>query len=89
MREQYDALINTRGRIEDILKAGADRARALARPLLDELRNAVGLRSFTAPPVLPRTTSQTNGPALMSAPLKMRQYRDEVGACHFKLVARE
>jgi tryptophanyl-tRNA synthetase len=90
MRERYNALVNAPGRIEDILQMGADKARALARPLLAELRDAVGLRSFTATTALPRTTSKlSNGPSLMHKPPKMRQYRDEFGAFYFKLVARD
>ncbi|AVS89470.1 tryptophan--tRNA ligase, partial [Paracidovorax avenae] len=46
MRERYDALIADPGRIEDILLAGAEKARAEAGPLLRDLRHAVGLRSL-------------------------------------------
>lgn len=90
MRERYEVLMNAPGRIEDILKMGADRARALARPFLAELRNVVGLRSFTATTALPRPASQpTNGASSKPKPPRMRQYRDENGAFYFKLVARD
>ena len=46
MREQYDALIARPGEIEDILHAGATRARGLATPFMSELRFAAGLRSL-------------------------------------------
>ena len=52
MRERYDALIAKPAEIEDILHAGAARARALAGPFLDKLRYAAGLRDL-------RTQSQT------------------------------
>jgi tryptophanyl-tRNA synthetase len=46
MRERYDALIGEPDRIEEILHAGAARARALATPFVGTLREAVGLRSL-------------------------------------------
>jgi len=48
MREHYDALIAKPAEIEDILHAGAARARALAGPFLDKLRYAAGLRDLRA-----------------------------------------
>ena len=46
MREKYDALVADPAQIEDRLRAGAARARALATPLLAKLRHAVGLRDL-------------------------------------------
>ena len=46
MRERYEQLIAKPGEIEDALLAGANKARALAQPLLARLRSAVGLRSL-------------------------------------------
>ncbi|MCE7949728.1 MAG: tryptophan--tRNA ligase [Xanthomonadales bacterium PRO7] len=46
MREKYDALVADPAQIEDRLRAGAARARALATPLLAKLRRAVGLRDL-------------------------------------------
>ncbi|WP_274584196.1 tryptophan--tRNA ligase [Neisseria leonii] len=45
-REIYRQLMDNPGRIEDILQAGAQKARAQARGLLDEVRDAVGIRSL-------------------------------------------
>ena len=45
-RERYEALIATPAKIEDALLAGAERARALSRPVIERLRHAVGLRSL-------------------------------------------
>jgi len=47
MREKYDALINQPADIEDILHAGATRARGLATPFVGRLRFAAGLRALT------------------------------------------
>lgn len=45
-RERYHQLIERPSDLEDILQAGAKKARAVATPFLNELREAVGLRSF-------------------------------------------
>ena len=45
-RERYHALIARPADLEDILLAGAAKARKIATPFLGELREAVGLRSF-------------------------------------------
>lgn len=42
-RERYQALIADPNRIDEVLAAGGDRARALARPVLGRLRSAVGI----------------------------------------------
>ncbi|OZI21435.1 tryptophan--tRNA ligase [Bordetella genomosp. 9] len=44
MRERYVALMAAPERIEDILMAGAEKARKLAVPFMAQLRDAVGLR---------------------------------------------
>src|SRR4051794_6116029 len=46
MRKHYDDLINDPAQIEKILRAGAEKARALSRPFIAELRQAVGLRNL-------------------------------------------
>ncbi len=43
MRERYDALLADRDMLEDILQAGARRARAVAEPVMERVRSAVGL----------------------------------------------
>lgn len=45
-RERYHALISKPSELEDILQAGAVKARKTAAPFLQQLREAVGLRSF-------------------------------------------
>jgi tryptophanyl-tRNA synthetase len=42
-RERYDALMADPARIDALLAIGRDRARALARPVLDRLRAAIGI----------------------------------------------
>ncbi|PRD38311.1 UNVERIFIED_CONTAM: trpS [Trichonephila clavipes] len=53
-RERYQTLIARPDDLEDILLAGAVKARRIATPFLGELREAVGLRSF-------RTAAQAAG----------------------------
>ncbi|WP_106478964.1 tryptophan--tRNA ligase [Phytohalomonas tamaricis] len=45
-REKYTALLEDPGHIEAVLKKGAERAREVATPFMDELRHAVGLGRF-------------------------------------------
>jgi tryptophanyl-tRNA synthetase len=42
-RERYQALIAEPRRIDELLAAGRDRARAVARPVIDRLRSAIGI----------------------------------------------
>ncbi|HEX3762099.1 MAG TPA: tryptophan--tRNA ligase [Kofleriaceae bacterium] len=42
-RERYQALIANPGRIDEVLAAGRDRARALAGPVIGRLRSAIGI----------------------------------------------
>ncbi len=80
MRERYNALIANPTRIETILQAGAVKARAIATPLLRELRHAVGLRNLGS--VLPAQSNASNEkPAL---PV-FKQYREKDGKFYFKL----
>ena len=48
MRERYDDLIAKPEVIEEILQEGARKARAIAAPLVTEIRHAIGLRSGVA-----------------------------------------
>jgi tryptophanyl-tRNA synthetase len=82
LRERYAALIARPGEIEDILQAGAARARAIATPLLDRLRDAVGLRSFRSGVA----TDAPAGKAATAAQPQFKQYRERDGRFYFKLV---
>ncbi|QLG88964.1 tryptophan--tRNA ligase [Chitinibacter bivalviorum] len=50
MREKYQALMAHPEQIEELLQIGAQKARAIAAPLLKEVREAVGLRRMNAIP---------------------------------------
>ncbi|MEO7477897.1 MAG: tryptophan--tRNA ligase, partial [Lysobacteraceae bacterium] len=53
LRERYEALIAEPARIEQQLRHGAEKARAIAKPLLLELREAIGLRDLGATVSIP------------------------------------
>jgi tryptophanyl-tRNA synthetase len=83
-RAKYEEFIAHPELIEDQLQIGADKARAIARPFLAELRQAVGLRRFhaiTAPAAAAARTAAAE-------PLPtFKQYREADGRFYFKLVA--
>ena len=83
MRERYETLIARPADIEDILQAGAKKARAAAAPLLEELRQAVGLRPFVQLADARRTDA-----ASVEAPRSpvFKQYREADGRFFFKLL---
>lgn len=84
MRERYVELIARPARIEDILMAGAEKARALAVPFIARLRDAVGLRRLEAakPAASPKTGKKAGGrmPRFVS-------FRDDAGSFRFRLLA--
>ena len=81
MRERYADLMAHPEHIEDILQAGAAKARAVATPLLAELRHAVGLRPMLAVPQAKAAKVQAGKSEL---PV-FKQYREADGQFYFKL----
>jgi len=81
MREQYVTLMDNPQRIEDILQAGADKARKLAIPFMQHIREAVGLRNGAR--------VKTAAPAKKKSGKTARfiSFRDEDGAFRSRLVA--
>ncbi|MDB5743409.1 MAG: tryptophanyl-tRNA synthetase [Polaromonas sp.] len=81
MRERYHALVADPAKIEAILQAGAEKARSVASPLLQELRQAVGLRNLASSAgSLPKAKlAKTAAPAF-------KQYREKDGKFYFKLL---
>ncbi|GLR13570.1 tryptophan--tRNA ligase [Chitinimonas prasina] len=83
-RAHYAELMANPERIEAALQEGARKARALATPLLVQLREAVGLRRFQAI-AAPVAASEHNKPQL---PI-FKQYREADGRFYFKLTAHD
>ena len=87
LREHYHALINDPAKIEAILQAGAAKARAVATPLMDELRWAVGLRKLAVPVLTGASpTIKTRDANTLVLP-SFKQYRDTDGQFYFKLLS--
>ena len=80
MRATYEALMNNPDKIEAILLAGAEKARRLAMPLMQSLRQAVGLRRLEG--VAQAATAKI---AKVAGP-SFKQYREADGQFYFKLV---
>ncbi|MCX5591361.1 tryptophan--tRNA ligase [Alcaligenes endophyticus] len=79
MRERYFELLARPERIEDILQAGADKARAHAIPLMQQVRAAVGLRGARQTKVVEQTVQK-------SKKAKFIQFRESDGKFHFRLI---
>ncbi|MBA2674616.1 tryptophan--tRNA ligase [Ramlibacter sp.] len=80
MRERYQHLVAHPSELEDILQAGAAKARGRATPLMAELRHAVGLRNLGAQAgAAKKAKAKTAGPSF-------KQYREADGRFYFKLV---
>ncbi|MBS0392168.1 MAG: tryptophan--tRNA ligase [Proteobacteria bacterium] len=83
MRARYDDLMAHPEKVEAALQRGAERARAIARPLLQQLRTAVGLRPLSATLAQGTATPKAGKAALPT----FKQYREADGKFYFKLVA--
>lgn len=87
MRAKYERLMANPGEIEDILLQGSIRARKIATPLLEQLRDAVGLRSLREPTQAISTQDKEQGDTPAQAMAVFKQYRENDGLFYFKLVA--
>ena len=83
MRERYAHLMAHPDEVEDILMAGAARARAIATPLLAELREAVGLGRGAVK--APASKDKRKKKAARSA--RMVSFREKDGSFRFRLLA--
>lgn len=79
-REHYNTLIARPADLEDILLAGAAKARRMATPFLGELREAVGLRSFREQVSVQKTPKKKADKAA-----RFVSFRDE-GGFRFRLL---
>lgn len=79
MRARYEHLMAHPEEVEAILQAGARKARALASPFMQTLRQAVGLRALTA-----QASPTASRKAAAGLP-GFKQYREADGRFYFKL----
>ena len=82
MRARYDDLMAHPEKVEAALQIGAERARALSRPLIATLRAAVGLRSLAS-----QDTGAKQAKAAKAALPSFKQYREKDGKFYFKFLA--
>ena len=81
LRERYDALMAKPQHIEDLLLAGAARARERVKPLVDAVRWAAGIRRLTDRPA----TTDARSAGGEDAPPQIKSYREADGLFYFKL----
>ncbi|WP_057407630.1 tryptophan--tRNA ligase, partial [Pseudomonas amygdali] len=81
-REKYLRLIERPADLEDILLAGAQKARRVATPFLEELREAVGLRSFRA-----TVQNADTGKKKATKGARFVSFREDDGSFRFRLLA--
>ncbi|RUL74513.1 tryptophan--tRNA ligase [Dyella choica] len=86
MRERYEELIARPGDIEDILREGARKARAIAGPKIAELRAATGLRTMSSVSLPVGAASQATKAA---KPPRFASFRDADGSFRFRLFSSE
>jgi len=83
MRAKYEELINNPAQVDAILLKGAAKARAIATPLIQELRHAVGLRALASQG---NTSAGSTPKTARTAAPSFKQYREKDGQFYFKLV---
>jgi len=82
MREHYHQLMAQPAKVEELLQIGARKARERAAPLLETLRDAVGLRSASSVAVAP--TQQKKKAAKLA---RFISFREKDGSFGFRLLA--
>lgn len=82
MRERYESLMAKPDEIEDILQAGAVKARGIAEPFIEQLREAVGLSA--AKSVVVKATTKAKRKAA-----RLVQFKDEDGRFRFRLLSEQ
>jgi tryptophanyl-tRNA synthetase len=79
MREKYEQLMANPAELEDLLHAGAAKARQIATSFIGKLRHAVGLRDL-------RSQSEATAKKAKMALPSFKQYREKDGQFYFKFV---
>ena len=82
MRDNYEFLMSHPNRIEDILQEGARKARATATPFIQELRQAVGLRTLATQTDKSSTKQSKAG----GKGARFVSFRDEAGQFRFRFL---
>lgn len=86
MRERYEDLIARPADIEDVLREGARKARAIAGPKIAQLRNAIGLRAMS---LVSAVGGKSRPTAKATRPPRFASFRDADGSFRFRLFSSE
>ena len=84
MRDHYEDLMAHPARIEEILQAGAHKARGIATPFIRELRDAVGLRALVGGSTAVSGKAKTGK---SSRDARFVSFRDDDGQFRFRLLS--
>lgn len=80
MRDTYNSLMANPDQIEEILQAGAQKARAISKPFIEELRAAVGLRQSVSVAVAQKQAA----PESAKPQIRFVTFREKTGMFHFR-----
>ena len=83
MREKYAYYTTHTEELEEILQAGAAKARKISAPFMERLREAVGLRRFHA--ISSSRKETVSEVKKIAQPASFKQYREADGLFYFKL----
>jgi tryptophanyl-tRNA synthetase len=86
MREHYGELMAKSTVVEEILVAGAEKARKITLPFIQILRDAVGLRALGVTSATPAVTAH-DGQHVPIKPPRLVSFRDKQGGIRFRLLA--
>jgi tryptophanyl-tRNA synthetase len=88
MRARYEEFIARPDRVEEILQAGAEKARRISRPFMERLREAVGLRRMQ---VIGggNTSAKAGDQKAKEKPARFVSFRDTDGQFRFRLISGE
>lgn len=88
LRDHYDQLMARPDDLEDILQAGAKRAREISAPFMAQLRQAVGIgKPVKSNPARGGQPAGQAGKAKTDKGSRFVQFRDEQGLFRFKLIS--
>lgn len=86
MRERYADFIANPARIEEILQAGAEKARRTATPLMQRLREAVGIRSLSGQATQQKSKSSDKA---QEKTARFVSFRDADGSFRFRFLTHD
>lgn len=86
MRERYNELMSKPESIEEILLEGAEKARKISAPFMQEIRQAVGLRTFHAVSTESKDKPKKSTKKVAKKP-RFVSFKDDTGQFMFRLLS--